>query len=142
VLGKPGVVREYPIVAGIDCVGYVRSSRSALFREGDAVVLTGNKAGQYFDGGYAQRATAQAEWLVPLPANLSPSDAMVIGTAGVTAMMCVRHLEVAGELRRCGRAWAARHRYPQGARLRCDRLLGSPRARDAFACSGRWRGDR
>jgi len=99
VLGKPGVVRNFPIVAGIDYAGVVRASRSAALREGDAVVLTGNKAGQYFDGGYAQRAACQAEWLVRLPAAFDAADAMTIGTAGVTAMMCVRQLERVGGLK-------------------------------------------
>lgn len=99
VLGKPGVVRDFPIVPGIDFAGVIRSSRSSGVREGDAVVLTGNKSGQYFDGGYSQRATCQAEWLVPIPAPFSTADAMTIGTAGVTAMMCIQHLEGAGELR-------------------------------------------
>lgn len=94
VRGKPGVVREFPIVPGIDYAGVVRSSRASGLREGDHVVLTGNKAGQYFDGGYAQRASCQAEWLVPLPSRFNAAEAMTIGTAGVTAMMCVHHLEV------------------------------------------------
>jgi len=99
VLGKPGVVKEFPIVPGIDFAGTVRSSRAEGLREGDAVVLTGNKSGQYFDGGYSQRVACQAEWLVPVPAPFSAADAMTIGTAGVTAMMCIQHLEGAGELR-------------------------------------------
>lgn len=94
VLGKPGVVREFPIVPGIDFAGVVRSSLADGIREGDSVVLTGNKAGQYFDGGYAQRASCQSEWLIPIPPRFNAVDAMTIGTAGVTAMMCVQHLEV------------------------------------------------
>ncbi len=57
--GQKGVVREWPIVPGIDYAGRVARSRSPLFREGDKVVLTGNKAGQFFDGGYSERASAQ-----------------------------------------------------------------------------------
>merc|ERR1719327_1897477 len=68
--GQKGVVREWPIVPGIDYAGRVARSRSPLFREGDAVVLTGNKAGQYFDGGFAERAGVQAEWLVPVQEGL------------------------------------------------------------------------
>ena len=66
VLGRSGVVKSFPIVPGIDFAGTVVRSRSPHFREGDAVALTGNKAGQYFDGGYAQRAACQAEHLVQL----------------------------------------------------------------------------
>ena len=76
-LGQKGVVRGngYPIVAGIDYAGTVARSRSPLWQEGDRVVLTGNKAGQYFDGGYAQRASCQAEHLVRLPSGMSPLQA-------------------------------------------------------------------
>ena len=98
VLGRPGVVKGFPIVPGIDFAGRVRSSRSPLFAEGDLVALTGNKAGQYFDGGFAQRAACQAEHLVKLPDGMSPAQAMTLGTAGITATMCVLHLERAGEL--------------------------------------------
>ena len=98
VLGRSGVVKSFPIVPGIDFAGTVVRSRSPRFREGDAVALTGNKAGQYFDGGYAQRAACQAEHLVQLPPGLSALQAMALGTAGMTATMCVRHLETAGEV--------------------------------------------
>ena len=98
VLGRSGVVKSFPIVPGIDFAGTVVRSRSPHFREGDAVALTGNKAGQHFDGGYAQRAACQAEHLVKLPPGLSTLQAMALGTAGMTATMCVRHLETAGEV--------------------------------------------
>lgn len=98
VLGHKGVVKSWPIVPGIDFAGIVRASRSPLFRPGDAVLLTGNKVGQHFDGGYAERAACQAEWLVPIPAPFDALDAMTVGTAGITAMMCVAHLEAAGGL--------------------------------------------
>ena len=98
VLGRSGVVKSFPIVPGIDFAGTVVRSHSPHFREGDAVALTGNKAGQYFDGGYAQRAACQAEHLVKLPPGLSTLQAMALGTAGMTATMCVRHLETAGEV--------------------------------------------
>ena len=87
VLGRSGVVKSFPIVPGIDFAGTVVRSRSPHFREGDAVALTGNKAGQYFDGGYAQRAACQAEHLVKLPPGLSTLQAMALGTAGMTATM-------------------------------------------------------
>jgi acrylyl-CoA reductase (NADPH) len=98
VLGRKGVVKGWPIVPGIDFAGTVRSSRSPLFQPGDSVALTGNKAGQFIDGGYAERAACQAGWLAPIPYPLNALSAMTIGTAGVTAMMCVSHLESAGGL--------------------------------------------
>mmetsp|Transcript_30048 Transcript_30048/g.82087 ORF Transcript_30048/g.82087 Transcript_30048/m.82087 type:complete len:372 (-) Transcript_30048:216-1331(-) len=99
VLGRKGVVKGWPIVPGIDFAGTVRSSSSSLFQGGDQVVLTGNKAGQFFDGGYSQRAACQAGWLVPIPKPFSALDTMTLGTAGITAMMCVSHLEAAGGVR-------------------------------------------
>jgi len=99
VLGQKGVVRKYPIVGGIDYAGTVAKSSSPLWKEGDAVVLTGNKAGQYFDGGYSERATCRAEWLVAPPPAFSLAQSMTIGTAGVTAAMCVHYLEKFGEVR-------------------------------------------
>ncbi len=100
-LGQKGVVRGngYPIVAGIDYAGTVARSRSPLWQEGDRVVLTGNKAGQFFDGGYAERATVRAEWLVASPPQFSLAQAMAVGTAGITAAQCVSYLEGAGEVR-------------------------------------------
>ena len=97
--GQKGVVREWPLVPGIDYAGTVVRSASPLWREGDAVLLTGNKAGQFFDGGYAERATCQAEWLVPIPDGLDSFGSMVIGSAGMTAMQCILHLERFGEWR-------------------------------------------
>ena len=98
-LSQKGVVKQFPIVPGIDFAGKVQTSTSPLFKEGDDVVLTGNKAGQFFDGGYSELAACQAEWLAPIPKGLDAHSAMVIGTAGFTAMMCVAHLESAGGLR-------------------------------------------
>ena len=113
--GQPGVVREWPLVPGIDYAGRVVRSRSPLWREGDAVMLTGNKAGQFFDGGYAERATCQAEWLVPTPDGLDTFGAMVIGSAGMTAMQCILHLERFGEWQpeRCHRSDARAEPEPE-----------------------------
>jgi acrylyl-CoA reductase (NADPH) len=57
-------LEAYPIVPGIDLAGVVEASNSALFTEGDSVVLTGNKCGQFVDGGYAEKCRVQGEWLV------------------------------------------------------------------------------
>ena len=99
VRGRKGVVRGYPIVGGIDYAGVVARSSSPLWKEGDAVVLTGNKAGQFYDGGYAERATCKAEWLVARPPEFSAAQSMTIGTAGVTAAMCLHYLEEYGQVR-------------------------------------------
>lgn len=88
-----GLVRAYPHVAGIDYAGTVRSSDDARYRAGDAVVLTGWRVGEVHWGGYAARARARADWLVPLPAGLTPRRAMAVGTAGLTAMLAIQALE-------------------------------------------------
>jgi acrylyl-CoA reductase (NADPH) len=91
--GKGPVVRKFPMVPGIDLSGTVTASRSDRFRPGETVVLTGCGVGETHFGAYARRARLKAEWLVPLPAALSPARAMAIGTAGFTAMQCVMTLE-------------------------------------------------
>lgn len=103
VRGQYGVVRSFPIVPGIDFSGVVQSSDSPMWNPGDEVVLTGNKIGQFVDGGYAELCRVQPEWLVQRPDDFSLEECMVIGTAGVTAMMMVMHLERFGELKpECG----------------------------------------
>lgn len=96
VTGKAKVVRSFPMVPGIDLAGTVVESASPEFAPGDAVVLTGWGIGEKYWGGYAQMARAKAGWLVPLPENLTPKQAMGIGTAGFTAMLCVLALEAHG----------------------------------------------
>ncbi|MBE0580886.1 MDR family oxidoreductase [Devosia sp.] len=94
--GGGGLVRAYPHVAGIDFAGTVRESRDGRYAIGDQVVLTGWRVGETHWGGYAERARVNADWLVPLPAGLSTRDAMVVGTAGLTAMLAIDRLEGAG----------------------------------------------
>lgn len=88
-----GLVRAWPHVPGIDFAGTVRASSDARYAPGDKVVLTGWRVGEVHWGGYAQRARVRADWLVPLPAGLTPRDAMAVGTAGLTAMLAVQALE-------------------------------------------------
>jgi acrylyl-CoA reductase (NADPH) len=88
-----GLVRAYPHVAGIDYAGTVRSSDDARYKVGDEVVLTGWRVGEVHWGGYAARARARADWLVPLPVGLTPRRAMAVGTAGLTAMLAIQALE-------------------------------------------------
>ena len=93
-LGK--IVRAFPMVAGIDFVGKVIESSSERYQVGDSVILTGWGVGEKHWGGYAQRARVQADWLVPLPSKLTAQQAMTIGTAGLTAMLCVMALAESG----------------------------------------------
>ena len=94
VLGGLGrLVRQYPHVPGIDFVGTVEASDSPPWKKGDPVILTGWRVGEAHWGGYAQKARVKGEWLVALPAGLTPQRAMAIGTAGLTAMLAVMALE-------------------------------------------------
>jgi acrylyl-CoA reductase (NADPH) len=94
--GKAPVVRVWPMTPGIDFAGVVERSESPAFRAGDRVVLNGWGLGETHQGGYAGRARVKAEWLVKLPETLSTAEAMAIGTAGYTAMLCVMALEREG----------------------------------------------
>jgi acrylyl-CoA reductase (NADPH) len=94
--GGGGLVRSYPHVGGIDFAGTVRDSADPRYATGQAVVLTGWRVGETQWGGYAERARVNADWLVPLPRGLSTRDAMVVGTAGLTAMLAIDRLEAAG----------------------------------------------
>jgi len=93
ITGKSPVVRRFPMIPGIDFAGRVMSSTSPEFREGDEVILNGWGVGETHLGGYAEVARVKSEWLVPLPANMTAAEAMAIGTAGYTAMLCVMALE-------------------------------------------------
>ena len=93
ITGKGPVVLKFPMVPGIDLVGTVEASDCADWKAGDKVILNGWGVGETHWGGLAQKARLKGEWLVPLPATLSPRQAMAIGTAGYTAMLCVMALE-------------------------------------------------
>lgn len=93
ITGKGPVVRRFPMVPGIDLVGTVESSTHADYQPGDRVLLNGWGVGEVHWGGLAQKARLKGDWLVPLPELLSPQQAMAIGTAGYTAMLCVLALE-------------------------------------------------
>ncbi|MBP2151156.1 MDR family oxidoreductase [Xanthobacter flavus] len=91
--GMSRILRALPMVPGIDFAGTVRASDNPAFAPGDKVVLTGWGVGENWSGGFAERAKVKGEWLVKLPAGLTPRQAMAIGTAGLTAMLCVDALE-------------------------------------------------
>lgn len=91
--GKGPVVRRFPMVPGIDFVGTVEQSDCQDFRAGDMVILNGWGVGEVHWGGLAEKARVKGDWLIPLPASFTPLQAMSIGTAGYTAMLCVMALE-------------------------------------------------
>ncbi|MGU3538130.1 acrylyl-CoA reductase (NADPH) [Methylobacterium sp. A54F] len=90
---KAPVVRRFPMIPGVDLAGTVESSSHPDFKAGDAVVLNGWGTGETHLGAYAELSRVKGDWLIPLPKSLSPADAMAIGTAGYTAMLCVMALE-------------------------------------------------
>jgi acrylyl-CoA reductase (NADPH) len=91
--GRAPIARKLPMVPGIDLAGVVETSTSPKFKPGDKVVLNGYGLSETHYGGYAEYARVKSDWLVPLPAAFTASDAMAIGTAGYTAMLSVMALE-------------------------------------------------
>lgn len=96
ICNKGPIVRHFPMVPGIDFVGRVTASRHPDWKEDDVALLTGWGAGEKQWGGLAQKASVSGDWLVRPPATLSPLQTMAIGTAGLTAMLCVMALEKQG----------------------------------------------
>jgi acrylyl-CoA reductase (NADPH) len=93
ITGKGPVVRQFPMVPGIDFAGTVQSSSDPAYKNGDKVLLNGWGVGENHWGGLAQMARVKGDWLIPLPSALTSRQAMAIGTAGYTAMLCVMALE-------------------------------------------------
>lgn len=93
ITGKSPVVRRFPMVPGIDFAGRVVQSSTPVWKVGDEVILNGWGVGETHWGGLAQFARVKGDWLVPLPTGLTTRQAMEIGTAGYTAMLCVLALE-------------------------------------------------
>ncbi|WP_213763664.1 MDR family oxidoreductase [Caballeronia sp. dw_19] len=96
ITGRGPVVRRWPMIPGIDFAGVVESSEHPRFHAGDKVLLNGWGVGENHWGGLAQKARVPGDFLIALPASISARDAMAIGTAGYTAMLCVQALERAG----------------------------------------------
>lgn len=96
VTGKPGVIRSYPMIPGVDLAGTVVESGSPNFTPGQSVVVTGCGTSETIWGGYAQMARMKADHVVAIPEGMSAQQAMGVGTAGFTAMECVMALEAHG----------------------------------------------
>ena len=93
ITGKGPIVRAFPMVPGIDFAGVVSSSSNPAFAAGDSVVLNGWGVGEHHWGGLAQRAKIKGDWLIKLPASMPSRRAMIVGTAGYTAMLSIIALE-------------------------------------------------
>lgn len=87
--GSGRILRRFPLVGGIDVAGHVVQSTDRVFREGDAVLVTGSGLSETRDGGYAAYARLESKWVIPLPDGLTLREAMVIGTAGFTAALAL-----------------------------------------------------
>jgi acrylyl-CoA reductase (NADPH) len=96
ITGKGPIVRSFPMVPGIDFAGTVSSSSDPAYSPGDRVVLNGWGVGEQHWGGLAQRAKVKGDWLIKLPTSMSSRPAMIIGTAGYTAMLSVIAIEKYG----------------------------------------------
>jgi acrylyl-CoA reductase (NADPH) len=94
--GAAPIIRHWPLIPGIDFSGKVETSDHPDFKPGDRVVLNGWGVGEGHHGGYAQKARVKGDWLVKLPDAISNEQAMAIGTAGYTSMLCVLALEKNG----------------------------------------------
>ena len=89
---KSPIVRQWPMVPGIDGVGTVIECQNGRYQAGDLVILNGWGCGETHWGCYAQYAYLKSDWLIPLPKNLTPYQSMIIGTAGYTAALCVKRI--------------------------------------------------
>ena len=96
ICGRSPVVRKFPMIPGIDLAGTVVTSSHTGFKPGDKVLLNGYGLSESHHGGCSELARVKGDWLVPLPKAFTTADAMAIGTAGYTAMLCVMALEDAG----------------------------------------------
>jgi len=95
-IGNPGVTRNYPHTPGVDASGEVVESSDSRFKVGDSVIVTGYDLGMNTSGGFGQYIRVPADWVVPLPEELSFKDAMIYGTAGYTAALSAHALQKYG----------------------------------------------
>ena len=95
--GTSPILRRYPLVGGIDLAGVVEASEDERFPPGTAVLVNGCGLGESHDGGYAEYARVQGDWLVPIPESMDAREAMMIGTAGYTAALGIHRMEQNGQ---------------------------------------------
>tara|TARA_B100001750_G_C15400191_1_gene542207 strand:- start:58 stop:1053 length:996 start_codon:yes stop_codon:yes gene_type:complete len=91
--GNKGVTKTYPHTPGIDAVGSVEDSNHSDFNIGDEVIVSGYDMGQNTSGGFGEYIRVPKEWVALLPQGLTKKESIILGTAGMTAGLCVRELE-------------------------------------------------
>ena len=120
------ILRKYPLVGGIDLAGEVVSSADPRYAPGQQVLVTGCGLSETHDGGYAEFARVQGDWVIPLPPGLANSDSMKLGTAGFTAALAIHRMEQNGQrpangpivvTGADGRRRQPRHQHAGGPRL-------------------------
>ena len=95
--GAGKILRRYPLVGGIDLAGIVESSADPRFQTGDEVLVTGSALSETHDGGYAEMARVNADWVIPLPQGMNAFEVMALGTAGFTAALAIHRMEQNGQ---------------------------------------------
>ena len=90
---KRPIIKSWPMIPGVDFSGVIESSSNKKFKKGDQVILNGCGVGEKHYGGFSQKAKINSNWLVKLPTAITQFDAMAIGSAGLTAMLCVQQLK-------------------------------------------------
>ncbi len=134
ITGKGPVVRQFPMVPGIDLAGTVETSTHPRYQPGDKVLLNGWGVGETHWGGLAQKARVKGDWLIPLPLGMTERQAMAIGTAGYTSMLCLMALERHGVRPDQAGFWSRAQRWGGEFRDRASgtqRLFGHRRDRQA-----------
>src|SRR4029077_7781851 len=96
ITGKAPIGRRFPMIAGVDGASAVEASTHPAWKAGDEVILNGWGCGETHLGLYAEKARVKGDWLIARPSGLRARDAMAIGSAGYSAMLCVMALERAG----------------------------------------------
>src|SRR6476619_1325740 len=94
--GHPGVTKKFPHIPGIDAAGIAVSSTGSQFQPGDAVIVTGFDQGMNTWGGFAEYVRVPAAWVVPVPESMTLRESMILGTAGLTAGLCIQALQQNG----------------------------------------------
>ena len=94
--GQGGLIREFPRIPGVEFAGEVLESQDERYAAGDQVIATGSRIGEVWHGGYAEKASVKADWLVPLPTGIDMRQSMIFGTAGITAIYGLQALERRG----------------------------------------------